>query len=171
MKPILILLSVFLLAGCWSDFDKCMNNLSFIKENQTQISEKIKSVYANDTERKPSKDVDQSLYDNFIDKADRIVCNKIQNLTSEELKNFQPKFNDKKLLNLLRNYKARNFPETLTEIEQEKWFEIVQSRVQNGENGYLSIENFYKSLDKLKKSTPNESQMWMQLEKYASSFL
>jgi len=153
------------------DIDKCMNNLSFIKENQTQISEKIKSVYANDTERKPSKDVDQSLYDNFIDKADRIVCNKIQNLTSEELKNFQPKFNDKKLLNLLRNYKARNFPETLTEIEQEKWFEIVQSRVQNGENGYLSIENFYKSLDKLKKSTPNESQMWMQLEKYASSFL
>jgi exodeoxyribonuclease-1 len=100
-----------------------------------------------------------------------VICNKIQNLSSEELRKFQPEFKDKKLSKLLLNFKARNFPESLTENEREEWFEIVQSRVQNGENGYLSLENFYKSLEKLKSSTPSKSNIWMQLEEYAHSFL
>ena len=153
------------------DIDKCMDNLSYIRDNQTQIKQKIKSIYTNDSERTPALDVDQSLYDNFIDKADRLICNQIQNLSSDELKKFKPQFKDKKLSKLLLNFKARNFPESLTEGEQEEWFEIVQSRVQNGENGYLSLENFYKSLEKQKISAPSKSDIWTQLEEYAHSFL
>ena len=153
------------------DIDKCMENLSYIKDNQTQITEKIKSIYTKDSERTPALDIDQSLYDNFIDKTDRLICNQIQNLNSDELKKFKPQFKDKKLSKLLLNFKARNFPESLTEGEQEEWFEIVQSRVQNGENGYLSLENFYKSLEKLKISAPSKSDIWTQLEEYAQSFL
>ena len=153
------------------DIDKCMDNLSYIRDNQTQIKQKIKSIYTNDSERTPALDVDQSLYDNFIDKADRLICNQIQNLSSDELRDFKPQFKDKKLSKLLLNFKARNFPESLTEIEQEEWFEIVQSRVQNGENGYLSLENFYKSLEKQKISAPSKSDIWTQLEEYAHSFL
>ncbi len=153
------------------DIDKCMDNLSYIRDNKTQIKQKIKSIYTNDSERTPALDVDQSLYDNFIDKADRLICNQIQNLSSDELKKFKPQFKDKKLSKLLLNFKARNFPESITEGEQEEWFEIVQSRVQNGENGYLSLENFYKSLEKLKISAPSKSDIWTQLEEYAQSFL
>jgi exodeoxyribonuclease-1 len=153
------------------DIDKCMENLSYIRDKQTQITEKIRSIYTNDSERTPAQDVDQSLYDNFIDKTDRLICNQIQNLSSDELRKFKPEFKDKKLSKLLLNFKARNFPESLTESEQEEWFEIVQSRVQNGENGYLSLENFYKSLEKLKSTTPSKSNIWMQLEEYAHSFL
>ena len=153
------------------DIDKCMDNLSYIRDNQTQITEKIKSIYTKDSERTPALDIDQSLYDNFIDKADRLICNQIQNLSSDELRDFKPQFKDKKLSKLLLNFKARNFPESLTESEQEEWFEIVQSRVQNGENGYLSLENFYKSLEKQKISAPSKSDIWTQLEEYAHSFL
>ncbi len=153
------------------DIDKCMDNLSYIRDNKTQIKQKIKSIYTNDSERTPTLDVDQSLYDNFIDKADRLICNQIQNLSSDELRDFKPQFKDKKLSKLLLNFKARNFPESLTESEQEEWFEIVQSRVQNGENGYLSLENFYKSLEKQKISAPGKSDIWTQLEEYAHSFL
>ena len=153
------------------DIDKCMENLSYIKDNQTQITEKIKSIYTKDSERTPALDIDQSLYDNFIDKTDRLICNQIQNLNSDELKKFKPQFKDKKLSKLLLNFKARNFPESITEGEQEEWFEIVQSRVQNGENSYLSLDNFYKSLEKLKISSPGKSDIWTQLEEYAQSFL
>ena len=153
------------------DIDKCMDNLSYIRDNKTQIKQKIKSIYTNDSERTPTLDVDQSLYDNFIDKADRLICNQIQNLSSDELRDFKPQFKDKKLSKLLLNFKARNFPESLTESEQEEWFEIVQSRVQNGENGYLSLDNFYKSLEKQKISAPSKSNIWTQLEEYAHSFL
>jgi len=50
------------------------------------------------------------------------------------MSSFRPSFEDKKLSKLFQNFKARNYPETLTEDEQEDWFEIVQSRVQSGEN-------------------------------------
>ena len=54
MKPILILLSVFLLAGCWSDFDKCMNNhiteehsrLGHYGETVFEVKQKIKELLA-----------------------------------------------------------------------------------------------------------------------------
>jgi exodeoxyribonuclease-1 len=48
-----------------------------------------------------------------------------------------------KLSQLLMHFKARNYPESLTQDEQEDWFEVVQSRMQAGENGYLSIDEYY----------------------------
>jgi len=75
------------------------------------------------------------------------------------------------LLKLFQNFKARNYPETLSEDEQEDWFEIVQSRVQNGENGYLSFEHFEKSLNMLKEADPNRAHLWQELEEYANRLL
>jgi exonuclease I len=42
------------------------------------------------------------------------------------------------------HFKARNYPKSLTQDEQEVWFEVVQSRMQAGENGYLSIDEYSK---------------------------
>jgi exodeoxyribonuclease-1 len=75
------------------------------------------------------------------------------------------------LLKLFQNFKARNYPESLTEDEQEDWFEIVQSRVQSGENGYLSFEHFEKSLNRLKEVEPNRAHLWQELEEYANRLL
>jgi len=87
------------------------------------------------------------------------------------MSSFRPNFEDRKLSKLFQNFKARNYPETLTEDEQEDWFEIVQSRVQSGENGYLSFENFEKSLNKLKEVDPNRAHLWQELEEYANRLL
>ena len=69
------------------------------------------------------------------------------------------------------NFKARNYPQYLNDFEQDEWFEIVQSRIQNGENGFLSIESFEKSLNHLKESHPERKNLWKQLEDYVDSFL
>ena len=87
------------------------------------------------------------------------------------MSSFRPNFEDRKLSKLFQNFKARNYPETLTEDEQEDWFEIVQSRVQSGENGYLSFEHFEKSLNKLKKLNPHSSKLCHELEEYANRLL
>ena len=87
------------------------------------------------------------------------------------MSSFKPNFEDRKLSKLFLNFKARNYPETLTEDEQEDWFEIVQSRVQNGKNGYLSFEHFEKSLNKLKEINPKKSHLWQELEEYANKLL
>ena len=62
------------------NLDKCLKNLRFIQQNSQSIEDKVRAIYRNDSDREPSRDVDQSLYDGFISNNDRQICNEIQNL-------------------------------------------------------------------------------------------
>ena len=170
-KPDNFKLSPLLIEKLQVDMDKCMKNLSYIQNNQKQIEKIVQSIYKKDPEREMSNDIDQSLYDNFVSNKDRKICNHIQSLSSNEIGLLNPDFEDRRLLKLFLNFKARNYPELLSENEQEEWFEIVQSRVQNGENGFLSFESFENSLDNLKTSKPEKNKLWQDLEVYAQTFL
>ncbi|HIE79084.1 MAG TPA: exodeoxyribonuclease I, partial [Candidatus Thioglobus sp.] len=134
-------------------------------------NELVQFIYTDDKDREPSVDVDQSLYDGFLDNSDRKICEQIQKLSVQELKNFHPIFNNKKLTKLLLHFKARNYPSSLTDKEHNEWFEVVQGRIQEGENGYLSITNFYKKLEKLRNNTSKTDAFWGELEAYAESLL
>ena len=127
---------------------KCMQHLDYILENKEIIKKKIESIYKKDSDREPTIDADQSLYDNFISNEDREICDEIQQLSVVQMSSFNPDFDDRKLSKLFLNFKARNYPETLTEDENKKWNEIVESRLK-GLNRYLSIESFKNSLIKL----------------------
>ncbi len=153
------------------DMENCLKNLSFIHQNKSKIEQKVQLVYKQASERQQSPDVDQSLYDGFVSNHDRAICNEIQNLTSANLVDYTPQFQDKRLSKLFLNFKARNYPESLNEYEQEEWFEIVQSRIQNGVNGFLSIDSFERSLNNLKETYPNRTKLWKDLEDYANSFI
>ena len=76
------------------DMAKCMKNLSYIKDNRAHIEEKIQSIYKRDSDREPTIDVDQSLYDNFISNKDREICNAIQHLSLDQMSSFEPNFED-----------------------------------------------------------------------------
>ena len=153
------------------DMERCLKNLSFIHQNRIKIEEKVQLIYNKESERQQSSDVDQSLYDGFVSNHDRAICNEIQNLSNKDFASYTPPFEDKRLSKLFLNFKARNYPQTLNDYEQEEWFEIVQSRIQNGENGFLSIDNFERSLNNLKESYPNRKKLWKDLEDYANSFV
>lgn len=152
------------------DIDTCLQRLTFIKNNQKQITKVIQDLYQNDQQYPPTSDVDQSLYDGFMDKVDRRISDEIQTLDVEGLKNFHPPFKDSKFSQLLLHFKARNYPESLSEDEQEDWFEVVQGRVQAGKNSYLSIDEYTKRVDAMRKAHPNKENLWQQLEQYAESF-
>ena len=153
------------------DMVNCLKNLSFIHQNKSIIEQKVQLVYKQASERQQSPDVDQSLYDGFVSNHDRAISNDIQNLTSSDLVGYTPEFQDKRLSKLFLNFKARNYPESLNDYEQEEWFEIVQARIQNGENGFLSIDSFERSLNNLKETHPHKNQLWKDLEDYANSFI
>jgi exodeoxyribonuclease-1 len=153
------------------NLDKCLKNLRFIQQNSQSIEDKIRSIYANDSDREPSRDVDQSIYDGFISNNDRKICNDIQNLSPTQLSEFVPEFEDRRLTKLFLNFKARNYPQLLNEFEQEQWFEIVQSRIQSGANGFLSIDSFERSIESLRETQPGRENLWKELEDYAQSFI
>ena len=153
------------------DMESCLKNLQYIQKNIKEIDQKVQSIYINDSEKKPSNDVDQSLYDSFISNNDKKICDHIQNLSIEEIGTFNPNFEDSRLSKLFLNFKARNYPQLLNDYEQEEWFEIVQSRIQSGANGFLSIDSFERSLNNLKETHPERENLWKELEDYAHSFL
>ena len=138
------------------DMENCFKNLSFIHQNRSKIEEKVQLIFKQPPERQQTSDVDQSLYDGFISRHDRIICNEIQNLSPKDFDHYNPPFEDKKLNKLFLNFKARNYPQYLNDFEQDEWFEIVQSRIQNGENGFLSIESFEKSSKSFKRKSSRE---------------
>ena len=102
------------------NMEKCLKNLLYIQNNIKKIEAKVQSMYKNEGERGPSNDVDQSLYDGFISNSDRTKCNQIQTLSVAEIEHFKPNFEDKKLTKLFLNFKARNYPQLLNELEQEQ---------------------------------------------------
>ena len=67
-------------------------------------------------------------------------------------------------------FKARNYPEALSEDEAEDWFETVQGRVQAGENGYLAIDEYFQRINTMREQHPNNEKLWQQLEAYGESF-
>jgi exodeoxyribonuclease-1 len=105
-----------------------------------------------------------------MDNADKRIGDQIQTLDVNELKNFHPKFKDEKLTTLLIHFKARNYPESLTEDEMENWFETVQGRIQSGENGYLNIDEYFQRINTMREQHPNNEKLWKQLEAYGESF-
>ncbi|SMN15224.1 Exodeoxyribonuclease I [uncultured Candidatus Thioglobus sp.] len=152
------------------NMESCLQRLNFIKDNQVAIGKVVQDLYRNDQDFTGNKDVDQSLYGGFMDNADKRIGEQLQVLDINELKDFHPKFKDDKLATLLIHFKARNYPESLTEDESGNWFETVQGRIQSGENGYLAIDDYFQRINTLRQQHPKKESLWQQLESYGESF-
>lgn len=79
-------------------------------------------------------DVDQSLYDGFFNPPDQKLMVKIHETAAQELMTLQPVFKDNRLNKLFPLYKARNFPEILTEAEKEAWDIYRLAKLTTGES-------------------------------------
>ena len=149
------------------DMENCLKNLSFIHQNRSKIEEKVQSIY-----KQPRKTAKLLMLINLsmmalLASMIELFVMRYKIFQAQRFCYYNPAFEDKKLQNFFLNFKARNYPQYLNDFEQDEWFEIVQSRIQNGENGFLSIDSFERSLNHLKESIQIEKNLWKQLEDYA----
>ena len=91
---------------------------------------KLAPIYT-DAEFAPSEDPEQQLYDCFFGDRDRRLCEQVRNADPQQLANERWIFDDARLTDLLFRYRARNFPATLNEKEQQQWFEFCRQRLTN----------------------------------------
>ncbi len=85
---------------------------------------------------------EQALYDGFLNDQDRIKVEAVRNADKNKLADFHPEFDDNRLPELLLHYKGRNFPETLSEPEMEKWENYRRARLQKQVPRFLAeLEN------------------------------
>ena len=94
-------------------------------------------------------DVDEDLYGGFIGNNDRRLLNDLRSMNGEQLKKTQAVFQDPRLYELLFRFRARNFPKSLTQDEQQKWDQHRAAKLHDGTAKALTIETFFERIDKL----------------------
>ena len=93
------------------------------------FAERMRSEMENRPEFPPASEPEAALYDGFLSDADKIKAEAVRNADAERLADFHPDFADERLPELLLHYKARNFANSLSESESEKWRNYCRERI------------------------------------------
>ncbi len=98
----------------------------------------------------PVADVDQQLYNGFFDGTDKAQMRRIHTMPASQLIADDFGFTDKRLAPLLFRYKARNWPEVLTQEEQEAWqHHCFTTLSEASDNNPYVIDNFFEEIEQL----------------------
>ncbi|HWI09992.1 MAG TPA: exodeoxyribonuclease I [Burkholderiaceae bacterium] len=108
--------------------------------------------------REGPTDVDEDLYGGFVGNEDRRMLQRLRALAGAELAAKRPAFGDARLGELLFRYRARNFPDTLSEPEQAQWREHCAHRLHDGAGGGLTLEAFLERVDALGEAADERGQ-------------
>ncbi|WP_225087858.1 exodeoxyribonuclease I [Pectobacterium colocasium] len=126
------------------DRQRCLDNLALLRNNAS-VREKVVELFADEPAFVASDDVDLRLYDGFFGDADRMAMKIIQETAPQNLPALDLTFADNRLEPLFFRYRARNFPGTLDDREQQRWLQhrrmvFTPERLQD----YLSeLSNLY----------------------------
>ena len=104
-------------------------------------------------------DVDEDLYGGFVGNSDRRRLNDLRQRTPAELATARPAFDDARLAELLWRYRARNFPQSLTVEEAQRWEAHRAARLFEGEGGAMTIDQLFGELDKLAESADERGEV------------
>jgi len=113
-------------------------------------------------------DVDEDLYNGFIGREDRRLLDGLRKESPARLAAASPAFDDPRLAELLFRYRARNFPETLSESEMEHWEQHRAARFYEGAGGARSIDQYFGEIDHLQQEADERAeQILAELYEYA----
>lgn len=94
-------------------------------------------------------DVDEDLYGGFVGNDDRRTLQRLRELSPAQLATRTPAFQDGRLEELLFRYRARNFPDTLSEEEQARWERHRAERLHEGVGGGVTLGAWFERIDEL----------------------
>ncbi len=100
--------------------EECLQNLARLKQHP-EIREKLIDLYSIDRDYGDNDNVDNQLYDGFFTPSDRAAMDIILEAKPENLAVLDIQFGDKRIAPLLFKYRARNYVETLSDEEQQRW--------------------------------------------------
>ncbi len=91
----------------------------------------------------PSGDVDLALYEGFLNDANRPLLASVRDSSPQDLAQTDFDFHDERLPELLFRYRARNWPETLSEEEAQRWEQFCLHRIQDADGGgSITLNNY-----------------------------
>jgi exodeoxyribonuclease-1 len=152
------------------DWSSCERNMEALKSRQPLWQEKLAAVYREESFA-GSGDPEQQLYDGFIGDRDRRLCEQVRSAQPQSLASDKWPFDDARLPELLFRYRARNFPESLSPDERQRWVEFCRQRLSNPVFGAPNtLAQFHAALEQLRADCrPEQLQLLQQWQAYAET--
>jgi len=142
------------------DKQQCLANLALL-QSSPQIAEVVTEVFEQERTFDNKGNVDAMLYAGFFSFEDKKAFTKIHKTSADKLAGLNLSVSDKRFNELFFRYRARNFPETLNDDEQQKWDEYKQS---------IFDEDYFTNLDAYSEQYKDDAQNMKiidQLRQYA----
>ncbi len=137
------------------DLDTAMRHAA-IARDLPDMSAIWAKVYERPKEAMP--DVDEDLYGGFVGNGDRRRLNQLRALSPAELAKDRTGFDDGRLEEIVFRYRARNWPETLSEEETQRWEEHRAARLFEGEGGARTVEGLFAEIDALSETVDEQGE-------------
>jgi len=121
-------------------------------EAAAAVSLQVAPLWAEVFARPPAAeapDVDEDLYGGFIGNEDRRTLQRLRELSPLQLAGKHPAFHDGRLEELLFRYRARNFPDTLSDEERLRWEQHCAERLHAGRGGAMTLAAYFERIDQL----------------------
>lgn len=110
----------------------------------------VYDAYDSQPDRPVSEDPERQLYSGgFLSPADQALARSIRLSEPDKLADWHPNFTDERLGPLLLRYKARNYPNTLSEKEAITWESWRSHKLISGLDGGINLSRFGKRLAEL----------------------
>jgi exodeoxyribonuclease I len=140
------------------DKEKCLSNASVIQQ-ASGIAEKVRQVFTKRAGYEPS-DADGALYDGFPSDSDKRFFTTIRGSSPTHLKNFlSPWKPGSRYDELLFRYRARNWPDSLSHQEVERWNAYRAQRLsKESSQSEYSFESYYLEIEKCRRSATDQQQ-------------
>ena len=132
--------------------DELRENLKTLREIEG-ISQKITDVFS-DAEFEAKTDPDLMIYSGgFFSANDKKTMGRVRSASIIELAEEEFVFDDTRLPEMLFRYKARNYRETLTSEEQERWERFRYQRLTDTNLSSISFQQYFDCLEALANDT------------------
>jgi exodeoxyribonuclease-1 len=139
------------MAGRWGvDIDRALRHAAIARDltDLSAIWSKVFPRPAAEGDEAPP-DVDADLYGSFLGNEDRRRLEHLRTLSPAELAIDRTGFDDPRLAELVRRYRARNFPDTLSPEDAARWEAHRAARLFEGAGGARTIDAFFADIDSL----------------------
>lgn len=153
------------------DLTLCNEHLARLK-SEPKLEAKVQSIIEIDERSPLGEDPDLMLYSGFLRDKDRVALDRFRRLSPDLMALSQPIFGDARLPEMVFRYRARNYPESLSSVEKERWREFCANRLSGkGLGRGLTLAEFYSRLAGLEQSSLSTTQrrVLSDLKDYARS--
>lgn len=127
-------------------------------KNLPDLSHLWQEVFARENRQLAPLDPEQDLYGGFVGDEDRRTLDRVRQTPAEQLNAATLSFQDPRLTELVWRYRARNFPQTLSDDEQQRWEAHRRAVLIEGQAGSRTAEQMMAEIDALSETATDAQQ-------------